>query len=391
MRVIDEGIKNNLKYENTKPLTKNEVESALDFIIKKIDENLDTFTYKYPAPASVNNVYPPIDNIEWTNSFWTGMLWLAYEYTGNEKYKNVAEIQCKSFKERIEKEISVDHHDLGFLYTLSCVAGYKLTGNEEMKNSALKAADKLITRYKEKGKFIQAWGRVDDPSAYRLIIDCMLNVPLLYWAAEVTGDKKYFEIAQNHANTACGTVIREDSSTFHTYYFDPETGAPLHGKTHQGYSDDSAWARGQAWGIYGFILSYLYTNDKKFITESEKLVNYFLNRLPEDYVCYWDLIFTEGEQERDSSAAAIAVCGILEIIKQINDEYTPFYKNAAGAIIRSLANNYSTKNTPESNGILLHAVYSIPHNGGVDECNIWGDYYYMEALMRVYTDWKLYW
>lgn len=392
MRVLDEGIKNPAKYENIPPFTKDEVKSALDFVIEKMRGNLAVFTDKFPAAASLDNVYPAVENQCWTSSFWTGMLWLAYEYTGDEIFKKSAEIQCKSFKNRIEKGIAVDHHDLGFLYTLSCVAGYKLTGNEEMKETALKAADKLITRYKEKGQFIQAWGAVDDPEAYRLIIDCMMNVPLLYWASGVTGDKKYFEIAKNHAYTSLNTVIRDDSSTFHTYYFDVETGAPKKGVTHQGYADDSAWARGQAWGIYGFPLSYDYTKDMIFIDEAEKLSNYFLNRLPEDYVAYWDLIFTSGtEQERDTSAASTAVCGMLEIMKHKQDQYTSYYQNAVSAIMRSLSEHYTTKDMPESNGILLHGVYGKPQRNGVDECTIFGDYYYMEALMRLYTDWKLYW
>lgn len=396
--IIDEGIKNKAKFTDVPPMTRDEAKKALDFIIKKIDENLDEFTYKFPAAASENNVYPATENVGWTTGFWTGILWLAYEYTGDEKYRKVAEIQCESFDNRIEKQIDVDHHDLGFLYTLSCVAGYKLTGNEKMKETALKAADKLITRYKEKGQFIQAWGAVDDPKAYRLIIDCYLNLPLLFWASEVTGDKKYHDIAYNHAQTALENVIRDDSSAFHTFYFDPETGAPDHGATAQGYSDDSSWSRGQAWAVYGFPLAYTYTKDKNFLSAAEKVTNFFLNRLPEDYICYWDLIFNDGSgQERDSSAAAIAVCGMLEFLKHVNDEYAPFYENACAAITRSLAENYTTVNTPESNGILLHAVYANVNyvrevGNGVDECNIWGDYYYMEALMRYYNkDWKLYW
>lgn len=312
--------------------------------------------------------------------------------TGDEKFKKVGEIHCKSFKERLEKEIDVDHHDLGFLYSLSCVAGYKLTGNIEMRDTALKAADKLITRYKELGEFIQAWGAIDDSNSYRLIIDCMLNLPLLYWASEITGNSKYANIAKKHAATSAKTIIREDSSTYHTYYFDLETGAPKKGVTAQGYSDDSAWSRGQSWGIYGFPLSYIYTKNSEYLDKAEKLTNFFLNRLPDDYIAYWDLIFTEGnEQERDSSAVSIAVCGMLEILKHKESEYSEYYKNAVSGIMRSLWENYSTKDTPNSNGILLHAVYGKPQNGSVDECCIWGDYYYMEALMRLSTDWKLYW
>ena len=135
----------------------------------------------------------------------------------------------------------------------------------EAKNSAIKAADCLLERWKPKGEFIQAWGNIHDNAMYRLIIDCMLNLPLLYWATDVTGDAKYREIATKHAKTCRSVIIRPDGTTYHTYYFDPETGAPLRGVTHQGFSDDSCWARGQAWGIYGFALSYAYTKNDVFI------------------------------------------------------------------------------------------------------------------------------
>lgn len=381
------------KYEIAPDLTQDMIKDAFNQALKKIDENLENFTHKFPAAASLNNVYPAADNTCWTGSFWTGMLWLAYEVTGDEKYRKVAEIQLESFKKRIEERIATDTHDLGFLYSLSCVAAYKLTGNEMAKETALKAADALIERYKEKGEFIQAWGDIHDPTMYRLIIDCCMNLPLLYWATEVTGDQKYHEIAYKHVKTAVANVIREDASTFHTFYFDPETGAPDHGSTHQGYSDDSCWSRGQAWGIYGLPLSYIYTKDGILIENYKKITNYFLNRLPEDYVPYWDLVFTSGDEPRDSSAGSIAICGMLEMNKWLDesDPMKKIYDHAVKLILKSLIENYSTKNVPESNGLLLHAVYGKPQNSGVDECNIWGDYYYMEALARLMKDWKLYW
>lgn len=382
------------KFEDVELVGKEQVKQALDYVVKKIDENLEEFTHKYPTPASFNNVYKSIDNIEWTNGFWTGMLWLAYDYTGDEKYRKAADIQVLSYIDRIEKKIEVDHHDLGFLYSLSCVASYKLTGNEEAKKAALMAADHLITRYQEKGKFIQAWGVIGAKDNYRLIIDCLLNIPLLYWASEVTGDNKYYEMAHNHYITAANNVIRDDASTFHTFYFDNETGLPLRGVTRQGYSDDSCWARGQAWGVYGVPLTYKYTKDDDATRVYKSLLNYFLNRLPKDNVCFWDLIFNDGDdQSRDSSAAAIAVCGMLEMDKYIpeSDKEKELYKKAAHSIMRSLIEKYTTINNPESNGILLHGVYSWHSGKGVDECNIWGDYYYMEALLRLYKDWNLYW
>lgn len=372
---------------------------ALHEALKKIDENTKTFINLFPRPCSTNYVYPGILNggewDDWTSGFWTGMLWLAYEITGEERYRKTASFQIKSYDERIANKVAVNHHDLGFLYTPSVVAGYKITGNERAKQAGLKAADHLLGRYKEKGEFIQAWGDLNDPTAYRLIIDCNLNVPLLFWAAEVTGDQKYREIAAKHINTAAKVVVREDSSTHHTFYFDPETGNPVKGVTAQGAGDDSAWARGQAWGVYGFPLAYSYLKDEKFVDLFKRVTNYFLNHLPSDNICYWDLVFDENSgEERDTSAAAIAVCGMLEMIKYLpdSDPDKKIYQNAVNAIMKSLITKYTTKNIEYSNGLLTEAVYSKPNGSGVDECCIWGDYFYMEALVRIMKpEWKKYW
>ncbi|MBU3191002.1 glycoside hydrolase family 88 protein [Clostridium bowmanii] len=392
--IFNEGIKNKEKFSEPPALTKEYCNEAIRFIIDKIDQNMETFTYKYPAPASEHNVYPAIDNIEWTSSFWTGMLWLAYEVTKDEKYRKVAEIQLESYEKRVDERIGTGTHDLGFLYTLSSVAAFKLTGSEKAKNIAIKAADLLMERYFEKAGIIQAWGNPDDPeNGGRMIIDCCMNLPLLYWASEITGDKKYHDAAASHIKQAEKYIIREDASSYHTYFMDINTGKPKYGQTVQGYSDNSCWARGQAWGIYGFPLSYKYTGDYDLILLAKKVTNYFINRLPEDYVAYWDIIFTNGEEERDSSAAAIAACGLLELSKNLplTDIGKRSYENAAMHIVKSLAENYTSKNCPESNGVLLHAVYAKPHNKGIDECNIWGDYYYFEALVRLVKDWKSFW
>lgn len=367
--------------------------------LSKMDKNLNYFTNIYPRPASLNYVYPAIPNggewDDWTSGFYTGMLFLAYEMTREKKYLNVANFQLRSYKERIENKIGVDHHDLGFLYTPATVANYKITGNEEAKRVSLLAADQLLSRYQEKGEFIQAWGKMGASDNYRLIIDCNLNVPLLFFSYEVTGDKKYLDVATKHLNTAAKHVVRENGSTFHTFYFDIETGAPLYGRTAQGKSDDSTWARGQAWGVYGFALAYKYLKDPKFIDLYKQVTNVFLNKLPLDNVCYWDLDFTkEDNEERDTSAVAIAVCGILEMNKYLddNDKDKQVYYNAAMTMLKALIDNYTTKDIQESNGLLKEAVYSKPHGHGVNECCIWGDYFYMEALLRVFkNDWRVYW
>ena len=377
-------------------LPREKIEYALGEAIKKIDFALPQFTDKFPSHSSTNNVYTQVENTSgWNTGFWTGILWHAYELTGDEKYKTVALGQIPSYLYRIENKLGVNHHDMGFVFSLSCVAAYKLAGSEEGKKAAILAADNLISRYKENGKFIQAWGNVNDPKDNRLIIDCLLNIPLLYWTTIVTGDKKYDEMAWNHFNTTVGVCCRADASTYHTFYFDPETGAPVKGVTHQGAFDESAWARGQAWGIYGPMLTRTYKESDEAMQVFKATSSYFLNHLPEDYVPFWDLCFTDGDNEpRDTSSAAIAVCGMLEAMKHMDksEELYSIYKNAVNRIMNSLIDNYLTKDIPECNGLLLHATYAKPQGIGIDEMNIWGDYFYMEALHRLLNpDWNLYW
>ena len=389
-----EPINRKAEYEAAGFLTREEVTAAMDRVADQVRCNMEYFGTRFPSSATRNQAYGIIDNIEWTDGFWTGLLWLCYEYTGDDAFKNLALKNVDSFLNRVEKRIELDHHDLGFLYSLSCVAGYKLTGSEEGRKAGLLAADKLMERFQEKGGFIQAWGELGARDNYRLIIDCLLNIPLLHWASLETGNPVYRNAALRHYEAACNNVIRDDASAYHTFYFDPETGEPLKGVTRQGYSDDSAWARGQAWGIYGIPLNYRYVKDDSAFILFKGMTNYFLNRLPEDEVCYWDLIFTDGsEQPRDSSAAAIGVCGIHEMLKYL-PEVEPdkdTYRHAMHCILRSLMERYTAPETKAGNPVLLHGVYSWHSGKGVDEGNIWGDYYYMEALMRFYKDWNLYW
>ena len=389
-----EPINKKAEYEAAGFLTREEVTAAMDRVADQVRCNMEYFGTRFPSSATRNQTYGVIDNIEWTDGFWTGLLWLCYEYTGDDAFKNLALKNVDSFLNRVEKRIELDHHDLGFLYSLSCVAGYKLTGSAEGRKAGLLAADKLMERFQEKGGFIQAWGELGARDNYRLIIDCLLNIPLLHWAFLETGKPGYRNAAMRHYEAACNNVIRDDASAYHTFYFDPETGEPLKGVTRQGYSDDSAWARGQAWGIYGIPLNYRYVKDDSAFNLFKGMTNYFLNRLPEDQVCYWDLIFTDGSnQSRDSSAAAIGVCGIHEMLKYLpeveSDKNT--YRHAMHCILRSLMERYTAPEIKPGNPVLLHGVYSWHSGKGVDEGNIWGDYYYMEALMRFYKDWNLYW
>lgn len=373
-------------------LTVFEISKVLEASLKKIDNNMEEFKDDFPTATSNKNVYGKRKNGScWTESFWTGIVWLSYEMVGKRTYYNYAKQHTESFRNRVEFDMGLNHHDIGFLYTLSCVADYKLTGSERAKETALLAADKLIKRYQDKGKFIQAWGDLKDHKYYRLIIDCYMNLPLLFWASEVTGNSKYFDVAKEHAYTAASVLIREDYSTFHTYYFDPLTGMPEKGATHQGFRDDSCWSRGQAWGIYGMALSYKYLKDEYFIDIYLKLVDYYLKHLPEDLIPYWDLYFREGTEERDTSAAAIAICGMLEMSQYLTNEVAKEQVKKAKEMFRILVTKYSTFNHNEANGLLYHGVYNKPENYGVDEMTLWGDYFFMEALIRVIKDWNSYW
>lgn len=344
--------------------------------------------------------YPATENIEWTTGFCTGTYWLAYELTGEDGFRTAAEVQVESFYNRIKQKTDVDHHDMGFLYTPSCVAAFQITGNDRAKEAAILAADQLISRFQEKGEFLQAWGALGAKENYRLIIDCLLNLPLLYWASDVTGDKKYRDIAVRHTNTSIRHLVRADNSTYHTYFFDPKTGEPLRGVTAQGFRDDSAWARGQAWGIYGTALAWRYTGSEACRELFRKVTDFYLRHLPDDMVPYWDLHFSKGSSEpRDSSAAAAAVCGILEMCENggLKKEEQSFYGSLADRMLESLIDNYAVTSVQKANGLILHGVYakSSPYNSvsdrGVDECNLWGDYFYLEALTRKLKNWKTYW
>lgn len=392
--VAIEEIKNPERFFNQPLLTKEEVKAAIDLAMEQLHVNMEYFKEEFPTPATFDNIYPKMDNTEWTNGFWTGELWLGYEYTNEEAMKKLAQANDRSFLDRVKRRIELDHHDLGFLYTPSCMAEYKLLHTPEAKEASILAADKLIERYQEVGGFIQAWGELGKPEHYRLIIDCLLNIQLLFWASEQTGDPKYAQMATQHFYTSANNVIRDDASAFHTFYFDPKTGEPVKGVTRQGYSDDSAWARGQAWGIYGIPLTYRFVKDEDCFGLFKGMTNYFLNRLPKDHVSYWDLIFGDGSgHSRDSSATATAICGIHEMLKHLpevdSDKLT--YKYAMHAMLRSLIDNYANREIKPGRPLLLHGVYSWHSSKGVDEGNIWGDYYYLEALIRFYKDWELYW
>ncbi|MDR2723507.1 MAG: glycoside hydrolase family 88 protein, partial [Cellulomonadaceae bacterium] len=246
-------------------------------------------------------------NHGWTTSFWTGMQWLAFEATGDVELKAAAKAGTADHVRRAYARQDTDTHDLGFLCTLSAVADWRLTGDDLAKAGAIEAADLLMNRFLEPAGIIQAWGDLTDPEQQgRGIIDSLMNLPLLVWAGEQTGDARYLAAVRRHALNIAAHIIRDDDTTFHTYHWDPVTGAPLRGTTHQGANDDSCWSRGQTWGIYGFAMAYQATGEPSLLVAAHRVTDYYLAHLPSNLVPFWDLIFDENSgEERDTSSAGI--------------------------------------------------------------------------------------
>jgi unsaturated chondroitin disaccharide hydrolase len=360
---------------------------AVAAALRTIDANMAEFGDRYPGDTTVEDRYGlRAANTGWTTSFWPGALWLAYDLTGEDRYLRAAQSHVRSFAERVEQRLDLDTHDLGFLYTLSCVVPWGRTGDETARDAALAAADHLLKRVLDSAGIIQAWGDLSDPRQRgRTIIDSLMNTPLLFWSTEVTGDPRYADAARRHAAQLRDHILRPDDTTFHTFFWDIETGEPLRGETEQGSADDSCWARGQAWGIYGFALNFRHTGDPSFLLAARRCADYFLAHLPADHVAYWDLVFSDGSgEERDSSAAAIAASGLMELAQMLGaGELAEHYQAAANRILGSLIDGYSTAGHPRSNALILHGVYDKPKNVGVDEGNLWGDYFFLEALTRM--------
>ncbi|WKZ93673.1 glycoside hydrolase family 88 protein [Chimaeribacter arupi] len=370
------------------------LEQAWATMLTRIDAGMAAFGDRFPSETCLHGHYQARDNVEWTPAFWSGQLWLAWEHSGNPAYRALAERHVVSFGRRIVQRIDTATHDLGFLYSLSCVCAWQLTGDRAARGIALLAAEALLERFNPQAGIIQAWGDLNDPAQRgRMIIDCNLNLPLLYWASAQSGDPRFADAARTHAGQAARYLVRPDSSTYHTFYMDTVTGEPRFGNTHQGYADDSCWARGQAWGILGFMLSWRYTGDAEMVRLAQRLADYFLQRLPEDGVCHWDLALLGTDALRDSSAAAIAVCGLLELSAALPAAGADRgrYEAAALHIMDSLTQTYLAAPQEPGTGLLKHSVYHLADNKGVDECCSWGDYFYMEALTRLTQVWQPYW
>lgn len=380
------------------------IEAAIAAALTTLRRNIETFGLSYPDDTTDGDRYPirPAAggfaagaNRGWTTSFWPGMMWIAWELTGDAFFRDAGLAHAEDFARRVRDEEDLDTHDLGFLYTLASVAPYRLLGDEDARASALDAADHLMRRFLEPAGIVQAWGDLSDPTQRgRTIVDSLMNMPLLTWAGEQTGEERFADAVRRHTTQLRTHILRDDDTTFHTFYWDAETGEPLRGATEQGAFDDSCWARGQAWGVYGFALNHRATGDPALLDASRRCAERFLSKLPSDRVPFWDMVYTDGaDAPRDSSSAAIVVSGLFELADAETDAAAADrYRRSAYEILGSLIANYTPETPEASDAVILHSVYDFPKSVGVDEGTLWGDYFYLEALVRAARPgWKPYW
>lgn len=379
-------------YEIPKDKLQAAIKAATDKLASKVDVYMDGF----PGFGSRDYKYPLGGNQSWLCGMHTGCFLLAYELTGEEKFLKVAQHHLDSYKERVEKKIKLDDHDVGFVMSPSCVALYKLTGNEEAKRLALEAAEHFYNvSYSKEGGFVVRCATRTEDWAYRTMMDTLLNIPLLYWSGKEAGIEAYTNAANSQIDITLNYLIRKDGSSFHHYQFDRETHKPLYGLTWQGNSDASCWSRGHAWGILGLPIAYSYSGNEEVLRVHKDMVKFMLNNLPKDYIPYWDYDFQDGDMEpRDSSAAVISACGLMDACKYLpgSAEESVIYKNVAAKMLEAVIDHCTGEIGVPYDGLINQVTGAKPQGLSINECAIYGDYFYLEALLRyIKPDWNRYW
>lgn len=364
-----------------------DTKKMLDYCVAKTVATMNSLA---KADSFPRNIYPrqtkwnKVNVFDWTSGFWPGVLWEAYEVSGNQDILASA----KKFTEPLRAVLSVpvDNHDLGFMLYLSFGNGYRTTKDSAYHRFLLTAADSLATLYNPKVGTILSWPamRVKMNWPHNTIIDNLINLELLFWASKNGGSQRLYDIAVKHAETCMKTIVRPDYTTFHVAVFDTVDGHFIKGVTHQGYADGSMWARGQAWGIYGYTMCFRETGKPEFLETAQKLADVFIKRLPEDGIPYWD--FDDPaipNAPKDASAAAVAASGMLELSGNMIDEVAKEkYKNAAIAMLMKLSSPKYLSGD-KNQAFLMHSTGHKPNGTEIDASIIYADYYYLEALLRL--------
>lgn len=312
----------------------------------------------------------------WTGGFWAGLLWLAYEYDGDATGLE----RAIHFTDRLlPRADDANNHDLGFMFVPSAIKGWQLKGREDYRLAALQAATALAGQYNSDAGFIPGWGFFggEDWSG-NVLVDTLMNLPLIVWAVQQGGDAGMLDVVRGHADKNLRHVVRSNGSVYHMFRFSPETGEPLAGDTYQGHGPETTWSRGQAWAIGGFAMLALMLDDAQYLKASERTAAYFLEQLPDDGVPPWDFQAPADLPYKDASAGAIAAFGFIKLFDATGKRH---YLDTAARLLSALADDCA--NAGDEGGLLLHSTADLPHGLGIDESVMYGDYYYLKALMRL--------
>lgn len=315
----------------------------------------------------------------WTNGFWAGTLWQMNHATGKQIYRQTARAIEQRLDAALTDFIDLDH-DVGFMWLNAAVADFRLTEDETARSRGLRAADILASRYNPVGQYLLAWNGAEKRG--QIIVDCFMNLPLLHWASQETQDPRFAQIAMRHAYTAAKALVRPDGSVNHIAVFDPQTGEFLKNLGGQGYGDNSAWARGQAWAIYGLTLAFRDTHDTVFLDQAKTVANYFIaNVALSDYVSLIDFRAPAQPIYRDTTATAIAICGLLELVKYLPATQQALYQQAAYKMFVALTENYCDFDA-EHDELLTYGSAKYHRATDREVPIIYGDTFYLEALLR---------
>ncbi|MFI5453332.1 glycoside hydrolase family 88 protein [Pedobacter sp. UC225_61] len=355
-------------------------------LLQEVEKSADPNKPELISPRTLDNgKLKLVATRDWTSGFFPGVLWYLEEYYKTDQWKAAAQ----KFTTYMEKEkTNGTTHDMGFKVFCSVGNAFRLTGNAHDKEVIIEAAKTLATRFNPKTGVILSWDHSRDKWVNPVIIDNMMNLELLFEATKLTGDSSFYKIAVSHANTTMKNHFREDFSSYHVVDYDPKTGEILKKTTHQGYSNSSAWARGQAWGLYGYTMCYRYTKNPVYLKQAENIAKFIFNNpnMPKDLVPYWDFNAPQIPNEpRDASAAAVIASGLYELSKY-SKQGGDYYKKA-NQILNSLSTTYIAPVGTAKGFILLHSTGSKPSNSEVDVPLNYADYYYLEALLR-YKNYK---
>ncbi|MCK5206922.1 MAG: glycoside hydrolase family 88 protein [Cyclobacteriaceae bacterium] len=371
------------KEKEVKSDEKDFVVNSFEIVEKQLSAAIEQYQdlTKFPRSTNPDGTLHTRAGNNWISGFFPGCLWLTYEYSGDKKWKAAAEKWTEALN---EQQYNTGTHDVGFIINCSYGNGLRLTKNEAYAPVLIQTAKSLMTRYNEKVGCTKSWDW-SDAWKFPVIIDNMMNMELLFEASKLTGDESFKNAAIDHAKTTMKNHYRNDNSSIHVVDYDPETGVVLERITHQGTSDESAWARGQAWGLYGYTVCFRETQDPAFLEHAEKIAQFIINhpRTPEDLIPYWDYDAPDIPNEpRDASAAAIMASALLELSTYSND-HSEIYVQRAGKLLKSLASDeYLASPGTNNNFILKHCTGNKRGDSEVDSPLIYGDYYFIEALLR---------